>query len=105
LRPGAYAVITIRPYRVNSELIDLPSLALDAAERAGLCPVDRAAALLCALRGDKIVTWASFFQMLEARRHRERGIPVHAIAYEDVLILRKPTATQSVAPAMARRAA
>ena len=90
LRPGGYVVITTRPYRIGGELIDLPTLTLAAAETTGLQPVDRAAALLCGLRGDKIITRASFFQMLEARRHRQRGLPVHAIAHEDVLILRRP---------------
>lgn len=92
LRPGGIVAVTIRPIRVRGELVDLPGQVLEAGRQAGLVAVDRIAALLCGLRGDRIVSRASFFQMHEARRARERGLPVHAIAHEDLLIFRAPAA-------------
>ncbi|WP_067141610.1 TRM11 family SAM-dependent methyltransferase [Microtetraspora malaysiensis] len=91
LRPGGIVAITIRPIRVRGELIDLPGQVLDIAEHAGLILIDRIAALLCGVRDDRIVSRASFFQLQEARRAQARGIPVHAIAHEDLLIFTTPT--------------
>ncbi|GLW98801.1 DNA methyltransferase [Microtetraspora sp. NBRC 16547] len=90
LRPGGVVAITIRPIRVRGELVDLPGQVMEAGQQVGLILVDRIAALLCGLRDDGIVSRASFFQMHEARRAQARGLPVHAIAHEDLLIFRTP---------------
>jgi hypothetical protein len=57
-----------------------------------LIGIDRIAALLCGLRGHKVVSRASFFQVHEARKARAQGAPVHAIAHEDLLVFRGPDA-------------
>jgi modification methylase len=91
LRPGGIVVITARPVRRHrDDLIDLPSYVLDAAVSVGLQPVERCVALLAAVREDRLVHRASMFALLAARRARARGIPVSAVAHEDVLVLRKP---------------
>lgn len=90
LKPGGTAAITVRPIRVRGELIDLPGRVIGTAERAGLRFADRLVALLCGIRDGQIVSRASFFQMLEARRARDRGIPACAAAHEDLLIFQRP---------------
>ncbi|WP_395107480.1 TRM11 family SAM-dependent methyltransferase [Actinomadura sp. SCN-SB] len=89
LQPGGVIAVTVRPIRVKGELIDLPGLVVEVAEQAGLVLADRLAALLCAIRDGQVVTRASFFQMLEARRLREKGIPACATAHEDLLVFQR----------------
>jgi DNA modification methylase len=89
LRPGGTLVITSRPVRQRpDDLIDLPGQLLAAA--AGLQPVERCAALLAAVKEDRIVHRASMFALLAVRRARAAGIPVALVAHEDVYVLRKP---------------
>lgn len=91
LRPGGLVVVTARPVRRRrDDLIDLPSLVLDAATSAGLEPAERCVALLAAVRDDRLVHRASMFALLAARRARADGIPVSVLAHEDVIILRQP---------------
>lgn len=89
LTPGGVVVITTRPFRRDGELIDFPSLTLDAAINAGLQPVQRCVALLAGLRNGRIVPRANFFQLHNTRTIRGRGIPAAVPAHEDVLILRR----------------
>ncbi|MCP2343712.1 TRM11 family SAM-dependent methyltransferase [Actinomadura rupiterrae] len=99
LRPGGVVAITIRPIRVRGELIDLPGRVVQTAERVGLRSADRLAALLCGLRDSRVISRASFFQMLETRRARDRGIPACAAAHEDLLIFQRPTQSTAQIPA------
>jgi hypothetical protein len=92
LRPGGTVVVTARPWRKNGELVDLPSAVVAAGADAGLVPVERCVALLAALRGGRLVPRPSFFQLQQVRRARTAGIPMHLIAHEDVLVLRRPPA-------------
>ncbi|MED7928856.1 DNA methyltransferase [Nonomuraea sp. LP-02] len=89
LRPGGVVAITVRPIRVNGRLVDIPGQVIEAAEAAGLMLTHRLVALLCGLRDGGLVNRASFFQMLETWRGREKGQPVCAAAHEDLLVLRK----------------
>ncbi|MFC4912949.1 TRM11 family SAM-dependent methyltransferase [Actinomadura gamaensis] len=98
LRPGGVVAITIRPIRVHGELVDLPGRVAATAERVGLQPADRLAALLCGLRDSRVISRASFFQMLETRRARDKGIPACAAAHEDLLIFQRPTEKPSPNP-------
>ncbi|SDL64215.1 TRM11 family SAM-dependent methyltransferase [Nonomuraea jiangxiensis] len=90
LQPGGVVAITIRPIRVDGQLVDLPGQVIETAEAAGLVLTHRLAALLCGLRDGRLINRASFFQMLEAWRSQEKGQPVCAAAHEDLLILRIP---------------
>jgi len=55
----------------------------------GLLPVQRCAAMLAAVRDGQIVHRASMFGLMAVRRARAEGVPVHLIAHEDVLVLRR----------------
>lgn len=90
LRPGGVVAITVRPYRVRGELIDLPGKVQGVAERAGLVFTDRIVCLLCGIDDNRVINRASFFQLHEARKAWERGVPIHALAHEDLLIFHKP---------------
>jgi modification methylase len=90
LRPGGTVVITCRPVRrQRNDLIDLPGELLAVAQSTGLLPVQRCAAMLAAVRDGQIVHRASMFGLMAVRRSRADGLPVHLIAHEDVLVLRR----------------
>ncbi|WP_328853262.1 DNA methyltransferase [Micromonospora globbae] len=90
LRPGGTVVITCRPVRrQRDDLIDLPGELLAVARSVGLIPVQRCAAMLAAVRDGQIVHRANMFGLLAVRRARDEGVPVHLVAHEDVLILRR----------------
>ena len=90
LRPGGTVVITCRPVRRHrDDLIDLPGELLAVARSTGLVPVQRCAAMLAAVRDGQIVHRASMFGLMAVRRARAEGVPVHLIAHEDVLVLRR----------------
>ncbi|MET8551706.1 hypothetical protein [Micromonospora zamorensis] len=84
-------MITSRPVRrQRDDLIDLPGELLAAARSAGLVPVERTAAMLAAVRDGQVVHRASMFGLMAVRRSRDDGIPVHLVAHEDALVLRRP---------------
>lgn len=85
-------MLTTRPYRQHGQLIDLPGAALHAATAAGLQPAGRYVALLAGIRGGRLVSRASFFQMANTRAARTAGIPLQIPAHEDILVLRAPAA-------------
>ncbi|MBW8487284.1 TRM11 family SAM-dependent methyltransferase [Actinomadura parmotrematis] len=90
LKPGGIAAITVRPIRVRGVLVDLPGAVIEAAERADLVLTERLVALLAGLRGGGLVPRTSFFQGLETRRARDRGLPACATAHEDLLVFQRP---------------
>lgn len=91
LRPGGHVAITVRPWREHSELIDLPSQIIACGAAAGLIPVERCVALLARVAEADLVARGSFFQRDFIRKQREQGLPLHLIAHEDVVVLRKPS--------------
>ncbi|MFE3196305.1 TRM11 family SAM-dependent methyltransferase [Nocardia sp. NPDC059240] len=95
LRPGGHIVITARPWRQHTELVDLPSLILTCADQAGLVPVERCVALLGRLADGDIIAHSSFFQRDCITKKRAAGLPVHLIAHEDVIILKKAAAQET----------
>lgn len=90
LRPGGVVVVTVRPWRRNGALVDLPAAVERVGEQAGLVPLSRHVALLAGLRGDALVPRPSFFQLDNIRKARQRGIPLAVISHEDVIVLRAP---------------
>ncbi|MBB5856446.1 TRM11 family SAM-dependent methyltransferase [Amycolatopsis umgeniensis] len=90
LRPGGHIAITVRPWREHSELIDLPSQIIACGLAAGLVPVERCVALLARVADRELVARGSFFQRDFIRKQREQGLPLHLIAHEDVIVLRRP---------------
>jgi modification methylase len=89
LRPGGIVAITTRPFRHRGRLVDLPVQVWEAAQNAGLEPVQRLVALLCGIKNGRLVTRASFFAMHETRKARAAGLPLHVNAHEEVLVLRR----------------
>ncbi|MFI9836334.1 TRM11 family SAM-dependent methyltransferase [Nonomuraea sp. NPDC051941] len=89
LRPGGVVAITVRPYRIRGELVDLPGHVQSLARENGLAFVDRIACLLCGLGDGQLLNRASFFQLHEARKGWARGLPIHAVAHEDLLVFRR----------------
>jgi DNA modification methylase len=90
LRPGGTVVITCRPVRrQRDDFVDLPGALLAVAQSVGLVPVERCAAMLAAVRDGQIVHRASMFGLMAVRRARAEGVPVHLVAHEDVLVLRR----------------
>jgi DNA modification methylase len=84
LAPDGHLVLTVRPYRFQGELIDLPADTIRLAQKSGLQLANRHVALLCGLRDTGLVSRTSFFQL----HHQRRGtIPrMQLIAHEDVLV-------------------
>ena len=90
LAPNAAVVLTVRPYRSQGQLIDLPGAVLHTATSIGLQLVGRYVALLAGVHPDRIVPRGSFFQMANVRAARAAGTPLRVVAHEDVLVLRVP---------------
>ena len=88
LRPDGFLAITVRPIRRHGGLIDIPSMALDAAVAAGFTPFERCVALLAKVSDSGLTARASFFQLVNTANARKNGQPLHVPAFEDVLILR-----------------
>jgi SAM-dependent methyltransferase len=93
LAPNGHLVMTVRPYRRDGRLIDLPGQLEQLAAANGLILHDRHAALLCGLDGTRLVPRASFFQI---RHQRSGAFPrMLIIAHEDVFIFRLKTPDES----------
>ena len=92
LAPGGRVVITARPWRQHAELVNLPTHLFTCGELAGLVPVERCVALLGRLSEGELVARSSFFQRDFVVKQRAAGLPMHLIAHEDVVVLRKPDA-------------
>lgn len=91
LHPDGLVAVTVRPYRHNGELIDLPGAILAVAHHAGLARADRAVALLAGIRGGNLIPRTTFFALHNVRAARTTGVPLHVVAHEDVLLLRRRT--------------
>ncbi|WP_280422426.1 TRM11 family SAM-dependent methyltransferase [Nocardia carnea] len=92
LAPGGHVVVTARPWRQHAELVNLPTHLFTCGELAGLVPVERCVALLGRLADGELVARSSFFQRDFVVKQRAAGLPIHLIAHEDVVVLRKPDA-------------
>ncbi len=99
LRPDGLIAITARPYRHDGELVDLPGAIIDLACHAGLVRADRAVALLAGLRGTRLIPRTTFFALHNTRAARAAGIPLHVVAHEDVLLLRRQDGSDPGGPA------
>jgi len=86
LSPSGRLVMTTRPYRHRSALVDLPGVAIQLAAEAGLALEARHVALLAGLRDGGLVSRHSFFQL--ARQRRGLIPRMLLIAHEDVLVFR-----------------
>ncbi|GAB4588974.1 TRM11 family SAM-dependent methyltransferase [Nocardia sp. IFM 10818] len=98
LRPGGHIVITARPWREHTELVDLPSHLLTCAALAGLEPVERCVALLGRVSESDLIAHSSFFQRDLITKKRAADLPVQLIAHEDVLVLEKVAGHRNTGP-------
>jgi tRNA G10 N-methylase Trm11 len=89
LRPGGFVAVTARPWRRAGVLVDLPGHVATCGDVAGLVPYERNVALLAGLRDDQLVRRTSFFQQDRVGKARRAGLPLLAIAHEDLIVLRK----------------
>jgi SAM-dependent methyltransferase len=91
LKPGGIIAMTVRPYWERGVMVDLPGrLTTAITDHTEFTLLDRNIALLAALREERLVTRASFFQLAHIRKARAAGIPRHLIAHEDLLVFRNP---------------
>jgi SAM-dependent methyltransferase len=105
LRPGGHVVITVRPWREHAELIDLPAQIQACGRHAGLTPVERCVALLGRVADNGgFVARGSFFQRDFIRRQRERGLPLHVISHEDLLVFQLTDTPDRIAAPRSRHA-
>jgi hypothetical protein len=70
-------------------LVDLPGAIITSGVAAGLQPVQRCVALLAAVRNGRLAPRHSFYQLTLVREARRSGVPLHLIAREDLLVLRR----------------
>ncbi|BCB83662.1 hypothetical protein Psuf_009750 [Phytohabitans suffuscus] len=90
LRPGGHVVVTARPYRRHGELVDIPGMVAAAGQNAGLRLHERCVALIAGVRGGRLVTRASFFQLKNLRAAIAAGDPQWLVQHEDVLVFQAP---------------
>lgn len=89
-------VLTVRPYRQQGALVDLPGRLVALAEQNGLAFCSREVALLCGLKDDRLAPRASFFQLYHQRAGTiERML---LIGHEDVLVFRRKPPRTSQRP-------
>jgi len=86
LTPDGHVLITARPWREHGELIDLPGAVQEAAQAAGLRPLQRCVALLAGVRDGQLVNRASFFQRSNIGKARAAGAAWHLVVHEDLLL-------------------
>ncbi len=102
LKPGGIVAMTVRPYWERGVLVDLPGrLTTAVSDRTGLTLLDRNIAMLAALREERLITRASFFQLAHIRKARAAGVPRHLVAHEDLLVFRNPAVSAATAVACA----
>ena len=88
LKPGGFLVITARPFRRQGRMVDIPTMATNAALAAGFTLHERCVALLAAACDDGLMARASFFQLVNSRNAFAAGSPTHVTAHEDVIVAR-----------------
>ncbi|MEV6242487.1 DNA methylase [Lentzea sp. NPDC051838] len=90
LRAGGHLVVVARPRRnTDGSLADLTTPLIAAGISAGLAPVDRCVALSAELRGERLVSRASFADRRAVARARvTTGTPIALTAHHEVLVFR-----------------
>jgi modification methylase len=88
LKPGGFLVITTRPFRRQGRMVDIPTMATNAALAAGFTLHERCVALLAAACDSGLMARASFFQLVNSRNAFAAGSPAHVTAHEEVIVAR-----------------
>jgi SAM-dependent methyltransferase len=92
LRAGRLLVAVTRNVRRGGRLLDRASITIDAARSAGFGYLQHNIALHAALRDGELASRPSFWQLSQTQRARARGLPLHLVAHEDVLVFIKEAA-------------
>lgn len=90
LRPGGLLVTVTKNMRRQHRLADLAVLTRRLCEQAGFGYLQHVVALHAGVRDGQLVARPSLWQLMQVRRARANGHPVHLVAHEDVLVFAKP---------------
>lgn len=91
LRSGGILAAVTKNTRRNGRLLDLAGLTVTLAQQAGFTYLQHVVALHAAVRDGALVGRPSYWQLAAVRSARAKGLPVHLIAHEDVIVMRKGT--------------
>jgi len=104
LRPGGILAVVAKNTRRGGQLLDLAALTVTLARQAGFAYLQHVVALHAAVRHDALVGRPSYWQLTAVRAARAKGLPVHLVAHEDLIVMIKPaTETAAVGKREARR--
>ena len=95
LKPGGFLVITARPFRRQGQMVDIPTLATNAALAARFTLHERCVALLAAATDNGLKARASFFQLVNSRNAFAAGSPTHVSAHEEVIVARLASTSEA----------
>jgi tRNA G10 N-methylase Trm11 len=90
LRPGGLLVVVTKNLRRQGRALDLATITVELATRAGFAYLQRVIALLAAVRDGQLHARPSFWQLTQTRRARARGQPAHLVVHEDVSVFLRP---------------
>lgn len=95
LRPGGAIVTVTKNMRRDGALVDLAALTVALLREAGFAYLEHVVALHAAIRDTQLFARPSFWQLSQTRKARSRGLPLHLVVHEDVLVFSKPEATSA----------
>ena len=90
LRPGGILAVVTKNTRRGGRLLDLAALTVTLCQAAGFTYLQHVIALHAAVRDGGLVGRPSYWQLTAVRAGRAKGLPVHLVAHEDVIVMAKP---------------
>jgi modification methylase len=90
LRPGGLLVTVTKNLRRRGRVLDLATITVELATRAGFLYLQHVVALLAAVRGSQLHARPSFWKLTQTRKARNRGEPAHLVVHEDVSVFARP---------------
>ncbi|WP_156077526.1 DNA methyltransferase [Saccharothrix sp. NRRL B-16314] len=103
LRPGGHLIVIARPVRhPDGSLADVTTRLITAGVTARLIAVDRCVALTAELRGNRLITRATFAER-RAARSCATGTPFALTAHHEVLVFQRAADTELVSAATHRQ--
>jgi hypothetical protein len=89
LKSGGIVAVVARPWRRNGYLIDIPGQIINGGLDAGLDLIDCRHAVHAALRNGLLQPRHSFFQLVETRKARAKGIPASLTQHDEIVVFQK----------------
>jgi DNA modification methylase len=86
LRPGGLLVTVTKNLRRRGRVLDLATITVELATRAGFAYLQHVVALLACVRDGELHARPSFWQLTQTRKARARGEPAHLVVHEDVSV-------------------